>query len=40
MVNKVISVPIKFNGTVRDFILMNNEKYKFYSDINEVKTVN
>lgn len=36
MVNKISSVPFKINEKVLDFILLNNEKYNFYCDINVI----
>jgi DNA-directed RNA polymerase len=35
MVNKLNSIPFRINEKVFDFIILNNDKYKFYSPINE-----
>jgi DNA-directed RNA polymerase len=36
MVNKINSVAFKINGNVLDFILLNNDKYNFFTNVNYI----
>ena len=40
MVNKINSVAFKINGNVLDFILLNNEKYGFFTNANYIHPLN
>jgi hypothetical protein len=40
MVNKINSVAFKINGNVLDFILLNNEKYGFFTNVNYIHPLN